>query len=150
MTTPHEWPAVGPKLLEWLEQCGKIKARLIRVKIGKREWLGARYTQVGQYTQDMMACQDGRKKPGDTYEQELVYCIGTRLKQNAVCFPCSDDGHEWYVAAYLDSIADKAQFAEFHPFGPNFILAPWDIPGTKVDTGERKPYTRIPVEFSNL
>jgi hypothetical protein len=40
----------------------------------------------------MMACQDGRKKPGDTYEQELVYCIGTRLKQNAVCFPCSDDG----------------------------------------------------------
>lgn len=44
----------------------------------------------------------------------------------------------------------REPYSEYHPFGPNFILRPWNIPNEKIDKYEPKPYTRIPMTIVNV
>lgn len=130
------------ELISWLVKCGKLNVRAVSVRIGKREWQGARYTTLGKYTSDMQACTHGDKKPGDTYTTESVYCIGKRpMFKRHTCFPNAQDGVEWYVAGYCDNVPKGKE--EFTPFGVSFILAPWSVPsGEAIDAHEPNKYNR--------
>jgi len=102
------------QLIDWLRAKDNISdIRPVTVTIGAQTWQGAEYTRTMEYSADMMAVIDGRA-----------------------------DGLDWYVAAYYQKDPVEVQFAQFQPFGPNFLLAPWDVPDTKIDTYEPKPYIR--------
>lgn len=154
---------------DWLESpvCNHARGtisdvRPVIVQIGDESWNACYYLQWGEYTKDMMACLDGRKKPGARYSRRLIYCVGplpkVKLKKGKkypagnVCFPYQ--GLDWYVAGYMQSNDLKSPFTEFHPFGENFLLAPWDIPNSKIDDYERtrdgapRPYKRVPMTIT--
>ena len=138
-------------LTKWLLDCGCTDIKPVTVHIGEEAWHGARYKKTHTYTAEMDCVRDGRHKVGNTYT-ERIYCIGKlpikllrsgKPKPDAkVCFPFEEK--DWYVAGYIQDI--KPQFEQFHPFGVNFILAPWDIPGEKIDHYEEKPYTRVSMD----
>lgn len=104
------------------------------------------------YKQECEPLQGARSQ--EKYVRECIYVAGQRpttmRKRDAkLCYTRTDDVREWYTAAHMDS-DPGAQFAPFHPFGANFILAPWEVPGgEKIDHYEPKPYVRVPLEVSH-
>lgn len=141
------------KLVEWLASLvGISNIRPCKVTIDGVTWEGARYTRTSYYTADQDAVRWGKKKAGEAYTQEFIYCLGKLPKcyakrvndkghamlQGKVCFPY--EGLDWYVCGYYQQ--DSQEFQEYHPCGRNFMLAPWDIPNSKIDDGEPKIYTR--------
>ncbi len=144
-------------LRDWLTQLGHRNVQPVTVDIDGQLWTGARYTRVSHYAPDMLAVQRGDKREGEEYSQEFIYCLGPLPKVyvkakgyrdhgKAVCFPC--DGLDWYVAGYVTDISP--QYASSHPFGPNFLLCPWDIEGGKIDDYSPKPYARFPLTVIGL
>lgn len=136
-------------LLNWLKECDAFDIREVKIIIGSESWRACQYKQILPYTATMDAVTHGTKKAGDTYTVEAIYCIGELpkdfkpLKNNHVCFPYQ--GKDWYVAGYLPAPVEESIMKQSHPFGVNFILRPWDIPGSKIDEYEAKPYTRTPM-----
>jgi hypothetical protein len=146
------------KLCNWLTECKCHDVKPVNVRIGDEIWVGCYYKRTLEYTASMDAVTRGDKKAGDTYTEESIYCLGklpkAKLKRNkpnpsaAVCFPYN--GHDWYIAAYMPKENLHEGNASFHPFGISFILRPWDIPNSKIDDYERKPYTRQEMRVSFL
>jgi hypothetical protein len=137
-------------VLAWLTKCNCHDLKKVRVTIGKQSWTGVEYKQTMHYEASMMACTHGKKTPKDTWTRHNIYLPGdlpTGHHKVKACFPYQD--RDWYVATYIESKAIKG-FDGYHPFGPNFIISPWDIPDSKIDDGERKPYKRIPTQIEYL
>ena len=148
------------QLIEWLASLvGISNIRPCKVTIDGVTWEGARYTRTSYYTADQDAVRWGKKKAGDAYTQEFIYCLGKLPKCYAkrvndkghavlnspkVCFPL--EGLDWYVAGYYQQ--DSSEYAEYHPFGRYFMVVPWDIPNSKIDEGEQKPYTRTNIQVT--
>lgn len=120
-------------LIEWLLSCRCFDIQPVTVKIGEETWQGARYKQC---------------------DFERVYLIGKLPKCHLsrtgapksdakVCFPF--EGKDWYCVGYFQYI--NPQSAKYHPFGVNWMLAPWNIPG-KIDEYEDEPYQRIALEMT--
>jgi len=120
---------------EWLEglqvsdPCTNVESVAVTIHVSSKKTLtfeGARYTQRGQERFYLL---------GDCIKNEL-------RRRNKSCF--TFDNGEWYVATY--SIKDNITpaNAEFHPFGPTFLLMKWEVPdGTKIDEYEEYPYDRL-------
>jgi hypothetical protein len=131
-----------PKLIEWLSNCRCENIKPVRVTIGKQSWIGCQYDQILEYTQGMLCVCNGEHKAGEKYTENKIYLIGALPKaknRQFVCFPFQ--GQDWYVAGYIAEI--KEGFKNFHPFGSNFLLSPWNIPNIAIDAGEAKPYIRM-------
>jgi len=141
---------------DWLLQCGKSNVQKVSIAfetpkhgIESREcW---RYSQTLPYTHAMDAVRHGDRKAGDTYTETLYYCLGELpiayvKHRDRVCFSRSADNLDYYVAAYVPAKLLKPAFAEFHPFGANFLLKAWDLT-EKIDQFEPKPYRRFAVEI---
>jgi len=148
MTTQNEILTVK----QWLERdCRCFDVRPCIVEIAGERWENAaQYSQTFTYTEGMDCVRDGRKKAGDTYTETRIYVVGNLPKVkhpknrkypiDGVCFPYREQ--DWYVACYIS--ADRLKgFEHAHPLGANFILCPWDIPNSKIDDGEPKPYKRF-------
>jgi hypothetical protein len=68
------------------------------------------------------------------------------------------ESDKWYVAGYYPRLSGRTQsgasdpadhaFMAYHPFSANFMLAPWDIKDSKIDSYERVPYKRVNVVVS--
>lgn len=101
---------------------------------GKAEtYYGIRYTAVGHYTADMMACTHNGVKPGTEYTNDRMLLIsdamprsykpkvrvGPHWEQRIVY---TYDGGEWYISGYMAKENINDQNREFHPFGPHFSL----------------------------
>ena len=61
---------------------------------------------------------------------------------------------DWYMSGYLSpagaAALERGQNV-FHPFGANFMLRPWRVPGNSpIDQYERKPYARETLELHVL
>lgn len=154
-------PEVIPnKLKEWLEKCGCLEVQPVTVIIDGESWPGCRYKKEFEYAAGMGCVSDGRHKAGEKYTEEFIYCLGDqprpesckRLKRNKyienICFPF--EGLDWYLAGHMQLKDIKPEFAEFHPFGINFLLKPWDIPNETIDRYEEKPYDRFPMTVIKL
>lgn len=143
---------IPKELVNWLDKCGCTDLQPVKVLIGNQTWIGCRYTRVLHYTASMMAVTHGDKKADDTYTENRIYVIGKLPKgyfgRPKQCYPFEEN--EWYVSGYMPLKNMTPEVQHFHPFGINFILAPWDIKDSKVDDGEIKPYKRIPMQVENL
>lgn len=139
MTDPTQW-------LSGLPGCHDVKA--LTVTINKEGFVAA------YYKQDLVA-PDNCRKPG-RYTREAVYCLGLlpKMYRRTPClaFTLNGDTRDWYIACYYPAFRHgkpeplKPEFAHAHPFGPSFILMPWDLnDGSKIDTGMPDPYTRLPI-----
>lgn len=149
-------------LFEWLStRSGISNVRLARITIGEQTWEGARYTRTMSYTAGMDAVTRGIRKAGDTYNEDCLYVLGDLPKPyvrhitrkghvhtNNACFPF--EGFDWYVSGYMIKRALKPEFEQWHPFGPNFILRPWDIDKEKIDQYCPKPYDRVELKVEYL
>lgn len=150
----------------WLSDMGPDRVRdavPVRVTIKDEVFYGARYTWVGHYTEDMMACTRGDKNPGEEYVHENLYLIGKlpssyKLKRlwrgsaelcQKIVYRLPGSDLDWYVACYLpDEPTEETR--SFHPFGPNFMLSPWDVPGPAIDHYDAKKRERLAVSVEVL
>ena len=118
---------------EWLEglqvsdPCTNVESVTVTIHVSSKKALkfeGARYTQRGE---------------------ERIYLLGecpkAQLKRpNKTCFTRFLD--EWYIATYAPKANITPVNAEFHPFGPSFILMKWTAI-TRIDFHEKYSYDRL-------
>lgn len=142
------------ELVDWLvNKCNAFDVRAVIVTIGNEAWQAAFYRQTFEYQLGMDAVTRGQKKAGDTYTEEGIYCVGrlpesyTANKRQGVCYPYGNE--DWFIAGYSSPECLNPPYREFHPFGLNFILRPWNVPNTKIDD-YRKPYLRIPMTIQDV
>lgn len=130
-------------LVRWLEGCNCYKTRPVVVTIEDREYVGCFYFQ--------------RSKPFNPYaddppeDEYSLYVVGTlppsyKKKPHPV-YRLEESCADWYVACHMEEVTD--QFAQYHPFGPNFILKPW-IFEEVIDAHESVKYRRVPVIVEDL
>lgn len=108
--------------------------------------------EAAWYRQRMEPAPGARNQ--NPHINEAIYIPAIRpprmRKARHVCYTRPDDPREWYNSCYIDEVTPP--FAVSHPFGPNFMLAPWDTSNfppqykdDKIDTGERDKYVRLPL-----
>lgn len=149
-------------LTEWLKRTpNTTDVRGCQLTVCGQTFEAARYTQTFHYEPGMSAVSLGKKTVDETYSQTLFYVVGERpkkLKENRktldgmlgskydLRFP--DDDGDWYTACYINGDALEPQFAQYHPFGANFILSRWPHEEfqQRIDHHEKKKYPRLPVE----
>ena len=136
------------QLKRWLEECGMQDVQPVEVLIDGTAYTGAIYTNPHHGNQSMMYVI------GD---HPLLYKKGRKpyLKRR-VCFTIDGDTRDWYIACYFHPGLVQTYFKqtvqakpEHQPFGNNFIMSAWDIPGKpddKIDSYEPKPYERRRIE----
>lgn len=127
------------RLVDYLAKHGATELRAVELRLGGKTFPAAFYTQDGQ---------------------RRLYVIGERppvLKRpRKMAIRLNDCSADWYVAAYMDRERMTAEYAPFHPFGPNFLIALWAVPsGEAIDAhnywrGEHKPYLRIPATWQEV
>lgn len=99
-----------------------------------------------------------RQTASETYIKSRIYAVGAlplcyqpKRKVHPVenlCFAHEASGLDWYVAGYYyvagakKSVKPEPEHEALNPFGPSFVLAPWDLPEA-IDAHELKPYTRV-------
>lgn len=117
------------------------------VTIGRETYPAARYVEYLETPTGTPAYARGER----AYTREMIYCVGNlpsaKVRGN-VAFTIAGDTRDWYVAGYYGNVTARKQEIkgpnEFHPFGNSFMLAPWDIADSKIDTYARTPYKRVP------
>jgi hypothetical protein len=157
---------VNQTLAQWLVQtCKCHDVQAVRVEIDGELFDGCRYKQTHEYTADMDAVKWGKRKAGDKYHWEAIYCLGrvpksygkpprpgksTVTRAQKVCY--TFEGMDWYVSGYVQSVDVllNPKWAGSHPFGLHFMLAPWNIPNSKIDDYEPKPYVRHEMKVTLL
>lgn len=130
------------KIAAWLSKTDGIDEVVpCVISIGEQSWAACSYRSSSKYTADMACVQDGRHKDGELYYERVIYCVGKLPKSygnRKVAYRRNDE--DWYVSGHIEEV--KPQFAEYHPFGANFLLRVWDLP-EPIDAYSTKPYTRI-------
>lgn len=122
---------------------------------------GCIYRRTLKYTEGMMAVTRGERKVGEEYVECSAYLLGERPKvvrpgsprYRKVCFR-TNLLTDWYVACYVEAAAITPRIAEYHPFGPSFIIKPWLLKEA-IDAYEfhpryhnrHVPYTRYSLKF---
>ena len=155
MNIAPQQSALCRAIQDWLASHNCHDIRPVIVEIDRETGPACPYKQTLHYKPDMQAVTHGDKKAGETYTEENVYCVGSlpksyrgpkrsKFPKGSVCFP--NGGFDYYVAAYIETVPEA--FTKSHPFGSNFILDKWSVPGDEaIDHWERKPYARKPVTF---
>lgn len=131
--------------LKMAEHYGKLanirNCRPVKVTItykGKAEtFYGIRYTSVGQYTRDMMACTHRGVEPGTEYTSERFEFASDKLPRSykpkirvaghweqRIVYRIEGDPHYWYVSGYMQTEINP-EVAQYHPFGKSFRLGQW-------------------------
>lgn len=145
-------------LTDWLAGLtGISEVKAVQVAIGHETFKGARYVATRHYDSGMMAVQRGDKKAGESYTQEYIYLLGARpvshRRSSRIAYRLTTgDTRDWYVACHLDGPVE-AKFADYHPFGANFLLSPWEVPsGEAIDHYDtlvgKKPYKRVDAQVT--
>ena len=106
----------------------------VTVKIGKRTYPGARYTED----------RDGSSG-------ERLYLIGELprafRRSHKVCFRTADSS-DWYIAAWFRMVGFSREWQEVFRFPNHIIVAEWSMPqGWTIDKFD-KPYRRVPMTIT--
>lgn len=117
--------------------------------IGKVSYPACRYTETLATPAGCEAHRRGERE----YTREMFFVAGMLPSANRrgnVAFTIAGEPCEWYVAGYFGNVRDRKQEIkspdEFHPFGNDFLLAPWDIKdGLPIDHYARVPYRRVAI-----
>jgi len=131
----------------WLNSLPRTSARPVLVRIGRKQYPGAFYTQERDHHPGTPAYARGER----TYRHTMLYLVGD--------FPASSNGRNvayrfegssrrWYLAAYYQAPRSAGRTG-YHPFGRMIQLAPDDgaVPVTVSDrTGEPYPERTIRLE----
>lgn len=124
-------------LVDWLQGLPTVlQAEPVTVVLNGAEYEAARYRK-------QLRPPPGSKSE-EPYITDAVYVLGKKprfQRPNQTCFQVTGDQRDWLVACYWEG-----GITEFQPFGPNFIIKPWDADG-KIDSHEPKEYTRIQIEI---
>ena len=142
----------------------------VRVQIADESWEGVRYLVTFIYSATMDACTRGGHQPGDTYSEDMCYLLGQYPKVNRrpsrrpghVCYQHAN-GLDWYLACWITDELITPPNAPYHPFGPSFMIKPWEHK-SRIDEYEFKrpkprmpwsrpvhdPYIRYPLTITNL
>ena len=147
MTTPHE-------IADYLASLPRVHSVIPEsVEISGKVYPACRYQQTMTTPEHSAAWNRGERN----YVQEMIYVVGMlpAVKRNGnVAFTMPGDSRDWYVAGYYGAVKARKQAtmppAEFHPFGNSFLLAPWDVVDSKIDTYERHPYKRVAIDVRTL
>jgi hypothetical protein len=124
----------------------------VTVTIKGKVYPAARYIERLDTPVNTRAWNEGER----TDEREMVYCVGPlpacKVHGN-VAFTVEGETNEYYVASYSGRVHNRKQEyvapgKEYHPFGNDFILTPWTVPGQKIDTYARVPYKRVQVTIA--
>ena len=118
------------------------------LKLGRDEYPAAVYKQTLNIPEGSDAYRRGERQ----YTREMVMAIGKLpahyCKSSRVAFVVNGDTREWYVAGYSGQIKygkqAEQEVDQYHPFGNDFLLAPWDRTDQKIDSYEDTPYRRVP------
>jgi hypothetical protein len=134
------------------------KARITSTKpctltIGKTVYPACRYTET---LNTPIGCEAYRRGERE-YTREMIYVTGMLPSANLrgnVAFTIAGESDEWYVATYFGNVSARKQETKeptkFHPFGNNFLLAPWNVPdGQAIDHYARVPYRRVTVTIAH-
>jgi hypothetical protein len=119
---------------EWLSALPHVTSvKPVRVTIEGVTYAGARYTEQLTTPEGSDAYRRGER----TYTREMIYLIGNLprhyVKRSKAAYTMPGDSREWYIAGHW--AGQHNQFnpnwetdkTKYHPFGPNFILAPWSV-----------------------
>jgi hypothetical protein len=149
------------ELEQWLRtECRCHTTQRVRVTIESEVWEGCAYTQTLRYGKGIDIVVRGLKTTEDIYHTYRILCVGRlplvykpfgrKYPRNNTCFIVKDSPWEWYVAGYMPSDKLTEATMRHHPFGANFVLAPWDVPDTRIDTGALRPYVRSEMQVEPL
>ena len=136
---------------------GTTSATPCTLTIKGTRYPAARYTEHCTISPGCRAYDEGKRE----YDQEMIYVVGPLpacTRNGNVAFRLPGESSEWYVAGYYPAYSGrkpqaesdmKPKFAAYHPFGMNFLLAPWDSSdGLTIDHFTRVPYKRVNVTVS--
>jgi hypothetical protein len=134
----------------WLKSLDGIQdVQAVKVTINNVTYEGARYTQVGEYTESMDAVRRGDKKAGEKYYNTRLYLLGEvprKIKgRSRFCFRFPYNNNEWYIGGYYD----KKEVTNYHPFGAYFAIHEWTH-NEKIDQHEPKQYLRVPMTVEEV
>ena len=126
-------------IIEFLNKCGMQNIQPVTVKINGKTYQAAKYTNKTGHGED-------------------IYCVGflppVYLRSSHVCFTIPGDKRDWYIASYFPISKNRCQplpqdiDPEYHPFGPNFMLTPWTVKDSQIDSYEKAPYKRIEISVT--
>lgn len=142
------------EVANWLLTCNEVvKAEPVKVSIGKDQYDGVLYTNERIRIKQDREVTEGRAKEGDKYYEPRIYILGEipkkYLKGN---WAFTMNGDDWYTICYSDKYTPVQ--ASYHPFGHSWILGKWHVytegyyKGWTIDTGEKYPYKRLPMEIT--
>ena len=113
-------------LKKWLEKCGMNNIQPVNVCIKGIVMVGARYQNPHLANRTMIYVI------GD--HPEIYKRNGKEYARGNVCYRLPNDERDWYIASYFHAGLLKTYFKKeagdyqhCHPFGMNFLLAPWDL-----------------------
>lgn len=121
------------RLATYLESLACTNLRKLHITIRKTTYEAVEYVQPDT---------DGRKR---------IYVLGELprcyVRSSRTCFRVPGSKADHYIACYMSAARITPEFAQFHPFGANFMLLTWDLPDA-IDRYDRTPYTRIAMAVS--
>ncbi len=138
------------KLTDWLETFEHISTVTpMTIEIQGKIYEAASYVAKFNTTESCDAYRRGER----TYWQSFIYVLGELpacyRRSSHVAFTIAGDPSEWYVACYWPGLIYRKQLSdatptEYQPFGPNFMLSPWNTAdGKAIDYYEDKSYKRV-------
>ena len=114
----------------------------------------AQYVQHCTVDPDCRAYAEGKRE----YDRMAIIVAGPLpacVRNGNVAFTLAGMAHECYVACYYPAHKGrtpqinndcKLEFSQYHPFGMDWHISPWDIADSKIDSFERVPYKRVVCE----
>ena len=129
--------------------------KMVKMKINGEEYYGVSYLIVRQRIAKERMVTEGLAKDGDEFHEERYCLLGEmpfamkmqRLDgewKNVLKF--DNDDRDWFCCCYYDGCEEN----EFHPFGSEFHITPWDHTPKwmgRIDQYDPFPRIKLPVSF---
>ena len=166
--------SIALKVAAWLKKLPNIMFAfpVVVSRTGKRKgiWPGALY-----FARITTPKDSGAPAAGKTHVDAVIYLVGvpphvrpgktfsgkTYAFQRNMAYRLTGEvkrlggwaSRDWFISGYYSSAAVRApehkNFKRYHPFGANFMLRPWRVPGNSpIDQYARKPYARETLELT--
>lgn len=99
---------------KWLQKCNCYDTKKVRITLGNTTYDAVEYYQERMYS-------DGNQLIN--YIQHCIYVPGKLPVKNVKDMPkYIHNGIVWMLGCYLQDESKLSKYAEFHPFGINFLL----------------------------
>lgn len=133
-------------IVKWLKAIPSVlHAVPCTITIKGTSYAAARYAENVTISPGCDAYARGERQ----YTREAIYVLGPLPKhyqrRRKAAYVVQGDTREWYIAGYWDGRPNPfnpGTERDYHPFGKNFILAPWTF-SEAIDQYETHKYDRV-------